>query len=790
MDKKSLICAAKHILLFLGISICIVILAVALTACGENATNNPSTNIGDNTNQGGESDNPVIDGGDDTDNPNTDVPSGGDDNPDNDNPNGGDNKPDIDDPSGGGDTPDIDNPSGGGDNPSVDEPDIDDPIVPLPTYCIVLHYNNGMDDGRFVSGDPPTTPMRDGFSFVGWYADELLVNELDITDIDTTTLEHNIHAYAKWEIILLKFDTATFADSEVTYNGEAHELNVSGVPDGTQIVYTPSNSFVNSGTYRITATLTKEGYESLQLTATLKINKASINHISFNSKEFEWDGTEKHIYIEGTLPEGVSVQYIGNGKIDVGKYCVYANFTSSDNYEPIISLTAYLTIKEKMLAVIFTQENGDTIERNVGYGKTLTDIPSATPKRGYTAYWSIGNFENVTENIAATAQYTPIEYTIAYNLDGGNFSNNASAVTKYTIEQSAELPVPLREHYDFVGWYTSTQNGERITGIEKGTVGDLHLFAVWTATKYTINFNAGHGTMPSAQVTYDINDCPYTLASPTAPHGKSFDGWYCADVRFDSISAQAIGNYTFTARYNDIDYFKYRLLDNGNYAVNGYLSDGLTTATIPSMHNGKSVVAIDCNVFASKTDMKSISVPSSIQYIAEGAFAGCYALESIILPFVGAQKDATSGYRYPFAYVFGCDQYNNSSAINSRIYNISDNEWIATTYYVPTTLKSVTILGGIIDTFAFRNCTTLENVTIGSDNTATICTNAFQNCKGLKTLQLSAIAKIENGAFKGCSPLERIVFNGTREQWEVLTAEAFVVDECVIAGTEILYLED
>lgn len=233
MDKNSLICAAKHILLFFGISICIVILAVALTACGENATNNPSTNIGDNTNQGGESDNPVIDGGDDTDNPNTDVPSGGDDNP------------DIDDPSGGGDTPDIDNPSGGGDNPSVDEPDIDDPIVPLPTYCIVLHYNNGMDDGRFVSGDPPTMPMRDGFSFVGWYADELLVNELDITDIDTTTLEHNIHAYAKWEIILLKFDTATFADSEVTYNGEAHELNVSGVPDGTQIVYTPSNSFVN-----------------------------------------------------------------------------------------------------------------------------------------------------------------------------------------------------------------------------------------------------------------------------------------------------------------------------------------------------------------------------------------------------------------------------------------------------------------------------------------------------------------------------------------------------------------
>ena len=51
---------------------------------------------------------------------------------------------------------------------------------------------------------------------------------------------------------------------------------------------------------------------------------SEITGVSFTDKTVTYNGQEQKIEVTGTLPEGVSVEYVGNGKINAGKYTVTA----------------------------------------------------------------------------------------------------------------------------------------------------------------------------------------------------------------------------------------------------------------------------------------------------------------------------------------------------------------------------------------------------------------------------------------------------------------------------------
>ena len=90
-------------------------------------------------------------------------------------------------------------------------------------------------------------------------------------------------------------------------------------------------------------------------------NKKDITGITFSDKEFAYDGEEHFLEIEGTLPNGVTVNYIGNGQKEVGDYIVTASFSdSTGTYNVPNDMTAKLTIynngkaiDEKMMVDIF-----------------------------------------------------------------------------------------------------------------------------------------------------------------------------------------------------------------------------------------------------------------------------------------------------------------------------------------------------------------------------------------------------------------------------------------------------
>ena len=184
----------------------------------------------------------------------------------------------------------------------------------------------------------------------------------------------------------------------------------------------------------------------------------------------------------------------------------------------------------------------------------------------------------------------------------------------------------------------------------------------------------------------------------------------------------------------------------GNFAFYG--CNGLTSISIPD-----NVTSIGMSAFEDCTGLTSITIPDSVTRIGDSAFSGCSNLESITLPFVGGNASATSASNSAlFGYIFGTNSY--TGGTSTRQYYSSSS---STTYYIPTSLKNVTIVGGDILYGAFYGCTGLISVTI-LDRVTSIGERAFYGCSGLTSIIIpDGVTSIGDDAFYGCSGLTSII---------------------------------
>ena len=196
--------------------------------------------------------------------------------------------------------------------------------------------------------------------------------------------EHDITvSYAKHKYVFkvsvkrLTFGALSFSDNNVfTYDGQAHTIEIDGdIPANAIVTYVGGNSFVNAGTYDVTAIVSCDGYVTARLYTTVKIERAKydMSGVKFEAKEFVYDGEAHSVQVSGTLPAGVSAPtYVINEKlassaIDAGEYKVTAKFANNNpNYEPIPDMETTLTLTPaeypmKDMELIFKNEAGSVI---------------------------------------------------------------------------------------------------------------------------------------------------------------------------------------------------------------------------------------------------------------------------------------------------------------------------------------------------------------------------------------------------------------------------------------------
>ena len=175
-----------------------------------------------------------------------------------------------------------------------------------------------------------------------------------LTDSRNFIWEEGFSGSMVWEIIRADYDLGgiTFEDATFTYDGSEKSVFVKGVlPEGLSVEYS-GNGMINAGTYSVTATFTGDyaNYnEVAPITVRLVIEKADydLSGITFADTTFAYDGTEKSVLVQGTLPAGLKVEYSGNGMVTVGTYSVTATFIGDyDNYNEVAPMTARLVIEK------------------------------------------------------------------------------------------------------------------------------------------------------------------------------------------------------------------------------------------------------------------------------------------------------------------------------------------------------------------------------------------------------------------------------------------------------------
>ncbi len=177
---------------------------------------------------------------------------------------------------------------------------------------------------------------------------------------------------------------------------------------------------------------------------------------------------------------------------------------------------------------------------------------------------------------------------------------------------------------------------------------------------------------------------------------------------------------------------------------------------------GNEVEIIPASICSGMTKLTSVTIPTSVTSIGDGAFAGCTGLTTITVDTANPNycdidgvlfnKDKTALIQYP------AGKSAREFTIPNSVTSIGGAAFLGCTGLTSITIpNSVTSIGDQ----AFQNCTGLTSVTIPNSVTS-IGGFAFWNCSGLTSVTIgNSVTSIGGWTFSGCSSLTSLTCEAT-----------------------------
>lgn len=246
-----------------------------------------------------------------------------------------------------------------------------------------------------------------------------------------------------------------------------------------------------------------------------------------------------------------------------------AEYTDGENYTIAANdVTLYAVWKINSYTITFNANGGNGGESSLLVYGTALSAPVVT-RTGYTfASWSPALPSTVpSSNTTYTAEWTPNTYTVLYNANSGSGTTSSSSHT-YDEARMLNWNNFTRTGYTFAGWSTSTSgsvvylNGQSVSNLSSSNGATVTLYATWTASRYTIKFDANGGTGGSTSTKTHAT----TLTAPTVTRsGFTFKSW--SPTVPSTVPAADV---TYTAQWNEDTTWTITFDANGG-------SDGLST---------------------------------------------------------------------------------------------------------------------------------------------------------------------------------------------------------------------
>ena len=330
-------------------------------------------------------------------------------------------------------------------------------------------------------------------------------------------------------------------------------------PDGTGTTYANQQSVKN---------LTSVNGGVVNLYAQWKVNtyKNTISHWMFGFKNQEGNNSSKNAYNianttfnanynskfvldaskKVTIPNGFYlINSFGTSSIE-GAWKSYP-FGTSVTQKPN-NMTFEYDYYPTSYSITYNLNGGTNNSANPSSYNVLYGVSLKNPTRkGYTfAGWYNGNtkvtginegknatFTSVdqmyselskrqTGNIALTAKWTPITYTVKYNGNGATGGSTASSTHTYDVAKALTANGFSKTGYTFTGWntksdgsgtaYKDKQSVKNLTSVNGGTV---TLYAQWRVNKLYIQYNVNGGSFSSTNVNLTVDSQGYVLNSGT-----------------------------------------------------------------------------------------------------------------------------------------------------------------------------------------------------------------------------------------------------------------------------------
>ena len=598
----------------------------------------------------------------------------------------------------------------------------------------------------------PVQPIKEGYTFIGWYSDEELTKNYDFLTIPA----EDITLYAKWTI-----DTITMTFNS---NGGSHI---------DPIIQTYGTTFIAP------IQPTKEGhtffgwYSDEELTQNYDFLAIPSKNITLHAKWLMHNASYRVNYylenlddsftvVESNILGGITdltvsaplIEYIGF-EIDLSHENTI--FSGMITGEELLVLNLYYI--RDVYEVLFVDDNETLIHLDLVKYLDTAHAPSDPNRIGYTFSGWNQSLENITENITVKALYHINTYTLSYDSAGGN--EIPEVIEPYNTK--ILLPIPTKMHYDFKGWLMDSE-----IIIELYLTDDMQVTATWELTQYKIIMNPNGGIeMEDLIVTYGqvIEEFIHPIQLDYV-----FDGWYYNEVAVNlPFTFNQDHNIEFIASWKGLAEGVSYVIIEDEVKITSYsgtesilvLPDTISklpittigegafanNTTIESLTFGSYVTTIEDQAFYQMTNLKYLQLSALTQSIGSNVLYGSNQLEHLVV---------SSEASYQLKHYFG----NNINFVPATLNTL---EFAEGSNVIDNTITSNNLIGITNIIFAKDTLTIPENIIMNNpfiqsiylpEGLLTIEANAFYGLTGLISLTLpNSLISIGTNAFYGASSL-------------------------------------